>query len=111
LIERLCQIDVTLENAWKNRSLKIMGTGSSSPCLGNFFLFIPKDLSRINSELAKECKTVDLVILEGMGRAIHTNFYTNFHVDSLKLAVFKNPKTAEWLNALLYDSICIFSQK
>lgn len=36
---------------------------------------------------------VDLVVLEGMGRAIHTNFNAKFKVDSLKLAVLKN----EWL--------------
>lgn len=35
----------------------------------------------------------DLIILEGMGRAVHTNLNAKFKVDSLKLAVLKN----EWL--------------
>lgn len=35
---------------------------------------------------------VDLVILEGMGRAVHTNLYAQFKVDCLKVAVIKN----EW---------------
>ena len=63
-----------------------METGSSSPCL---------DLSRINVDLAK-CfinSNVDLVILEGMGRAIHSNYNTKFKCDCLKIAVIKN----EWL--------------
>lgn len=35
---------------------------------------------------------VDLVVLEGMGRAVHTNLYARFKVDCLKVAVIKN----EW---------------
>lgn len=35
----------------------------------------------------------DLVVLEGMGRAVHTNLNAKFTTDSLKLAVVKN----EWL--------------
>ena len=37
--------------------------------------------------------SADLVVLEGMGRAVHTNLYAKFTVDSVKLAVLKN----EWL--------------
>jgi len=36
---------------------------------------------------------VDLIILEGMGRSIHTNYDAVFKCDSLKAAVLKN----EWL--------------
>lgn len=38
-------------------------------------------------------ENIDLIILEGMGRAVHTNLYAKFTVDCLKLAVLKN----EWL--------------
>ena len=33
-------------------------------------------------------KNVDLLVLEGMGRAIHTNLYTAFNCESLKVTVF-----------------------
>ena len=61
-------------------------TGSASPCL---------DLSRINVDLAEVMlsNSVDLIILEGMGRSIHTNYDASFKCDSLKAAVLKN----EWL--------------
>jgi len=52
-------------------------TGSGSPCL---------DLRNINYELAEACESADLVIIEGMGRAMHTNFHAKFLCDSLKLA-------------------------
>ena len=32
----------------------------------------------------------DLIILEGMGRAVHTNFSAAFNCESLKIAVLKN---------------------
>lgn len=35
---------------------------------------------------------VDLVVVEGMGRAIETNLYASFTCDSLKLAMVKHPE-------------------
>lgn len=32
---------------------------------------------------------VDLIIIEGMGRSLHTNLNSTFKVESLKLAVIK----------------------
>ncbi len=71
-----------------NKRLKIIETGSASPCL---------DLSRINSDLAELIieNKIDLVILEGMGRSIHTNYYARFKCDSLKIAILKNKWLAE----------------
>jgi type II pantothenate kinase len=43
-----------------------------------------------------------------MGRAIHTNYYAEFLVDSLKIAVFKNPQIAKELGAQLYEGLCSF---
>lgn len=44
-------------------------------------------------ELCRLMSTVDLVVLEGMARAVQTNLHAKFNVDSLKVAVLKN----EWL--------------
>lgn len=47
-------------------------------------------------QLSPECvaaaEDVDLVVLEGMGRAIETNLYASFSCDSLKLAMVKHPE-------------------
>lgn len=40
---------------------------------------------------------VDLLVLEGMGRAIHTNLYTKFKCECLKVAVLKNKWLAQHL--------------
>ena len=52
---------------------------------------------------------VDLVVLEGMGRAIHTNYYAAFTCDTLKLAMIKNTRLAQTLfNGKSFDSVCRF---
>ena len=47
-------------------------------------------------QLSPECvaaaENVDLVVVEGMGRAIETNLYASFSCDSLKLAMVKHPE-------------------
>ncbi len=89
VIKKACALNETLKHAfYVSKHLIIMETGSSSPCL---------DLSRINVDLAKliVANRVDLVIIEGMGRAIHTNFYAKFKCDCLKVAVLKNQWLAE----------------
>ena len=50
--------------------------GQGCPCL---------DLSRLPRELCQAAQSADLVILEGMGRAILTNFQARFSVAALKV--------------------------
>ncbi|KAJ3038029.1 hypothetical protein HDV00_001073 [Rhizophlyctis rosea] len=99
LIEKITYFDGLIRRSRENGALQVVGTGSASPCL---------DLLHISAELAKACEDVDLVVVEGMGRAIHTNFHAKFRVDSLKIAVFKNPQVAKALGAVMYDALCIF---
>ncbi|CAG8478211.1 6864_t:CDS:10 [Funneliformis mosseae] len=96
VVTSIAEIDHLIAAAWTSKKLSVIGTGSASPCL---------DLRRINDDLAEECKDVDLVVLEGMGRAIHTNYNVKFTCESLKIAVFKNAITAMELGAHMYDAI------
>ncbi len=49
------------------------------------------------------------VIIEGMGRAIHTNYNAKFKCDALKLAMIKNRHLAQALfNGDVYDCVCRF---
>jgi len=87
--KKACVLNSTLKEAYiEKKTLTIIETGSASPCL---------DMSRIQVDLAELiCKNqVDLIILEGMGRAIHTNYDAKFRCDSLKIAVLKNAWLAE----------------
>lgn len=89
VIKKACKLSHVLNEAfYKTEKLILFENGSASPCL---------DLSRININLANAItfNQVDLIILEGMGRAIHTNFDARFKCDSLKSAVIKNKWLAE----------------
>ncbi|CAN1246369.1 Pantothenate kinase 2 [Linum grandiflorum] len=78
--------------------LMVVENGCGSPCI---------DLRQVSSELAAVAKEADLVILEGMGRSLHTNFNARFQCDALKLAMVKNQRLAEKLiEGNIYDCVC-----
>ena len=58
-------------------------------------------------QLAEEMvnEGVDLIVLEGMGRAIHTNFHTKFKCESLKVAVLKNRWLAQHLGGDMFSVV------
>ncbi|KAG4378724.1 hypothetical protein GLYMA_17G089200v4 [Glycine max] len=91
----------TLDSPRENSSsvpLMVVENGCGSPCI---------DLRQVSSELAAAAKDADLIILEGMGRALHTNLNARFQCDALKLAMVKNQRLAEKLiKGNIYDCIC-----
>lgn len=49
-------------------------------------------------------------VIEGMGRAIHTNLHARFKCDTLKLAMIKTARLAVKLfGGSLYDCMCSFT--
>ncbi|KAL0341543.1 UNVERIFIED_CONTAM: Pantothenate kinase [Sesamum calycinum] len=80
--------------------LMVVENGCGSPCI---------DLRQVSSELAAAAKDADLIILEGMGRALHTNYNAKFKCDALKLAMVKNQRlAAKLINGNIYDCVCRF---
>ncbi|GFR49108.1 hypothetical protein Agub_g10904 [Astrephomene gubernaculifera] len=81
--------------------LYVVANGQGSPCL---------DLRRVPDRLAEACVGVDLLVIEGMGRAIHTNLHATFTCDVLKLAMIKTERLARKLfGGGLYDCICVYA--
>lgn len=64
------------------------------------------DLSNVSDELNAAAEGVDLVVLEGMGRAVESNFDAKFKVDSLQLAILKDQAVATRMGGKLYDCVC-----
>ncbi|KAM3381091.1 pantothenate kinase 2 [Capsicum galapagoense] len=78
--------------------LMVVENGCGSPCI---------DLRQVSSELAAAAKDADLVILEGMGRSLHTNYNAKFKCAALKLAMVKNQRlAAKLVNGNIYDCVC-----
>ncbi|XP_042557851.1 4'-phosphopantetheine phosphatase [Dipodomys spectabilis] len=96
--ERIAAMDPIVHSALREEKLLLVQTGSSSPCL---------DLSRLDQGLAVLVRErgADLVVIEGMGRAVHTNYHAALRCESLKLAVVKNAWLAERLGGRLFSVI------
>jgi len=83
LLEQVALVNEEIARALQETRLWVMDSGQASPCL---------DLGRITRSLADALVSndVDLVVIEGMGRVIHTNLNAKFNCDVLKVAVIKN---------------------
>ncbi|KAG2636416.1 hypothetical protein PVAP13_2NG449600 [Panicum virgatum] len=100
LVDAMAGIQDDLKDAPESVPLMVVENGCGSPCI---------DFRQVSSELAAAAKDADLLILEGMGRALHTNLNARFKCDALKLAMVKNQRLAEKLfNGNIYDCICKF---
>eukprot|EP00112_Aurelia_sp_Birch-Aquarium-sp1_P015547 Seg3456.1 transcript_id=Seg3456.1/GoldUCD/mRNA.D3Y31 product="Pantothenate kinase 4" protein_id=Seg3456.1/GoldUCD/D3Y31 len=92
--ERIADVCPVIKNALADGQLRIMETGAGSPCI---------DLRRIDASLAEEMKEADLIVFEGMGRSIHTNYDAKFSCETIKLAVLKNPWLAKKFGGKTFD--------
>ncbi|CAH1781675.1 unnamed protein product [Owenia fusiformis] len=90
LMKKVAEISSVIAGALQDQKLQVLASGQGSPCL---------DLRCIDHDLAETLKQneTDLVVIEGMGRAVHTNLHSAFSCDSIKIAVLKN----RWLAARL----------
>lgn len=53
---------------------------------------------------------VDLIIIEGMGRTLHTNLYAKMKCECLKLAIVKNRWLAQKLGGEMFAVICKYEK-
>lgn len=104
ILQRASLICPVLAAAMATGDLVVRSSGQRGPCL---------DLRTISVALCSEMKIrgVDLIILEGMGRALHTNLNARLAVDSLKLAVVKNAWLAQRLGGPLFSVIFLYEDK
>ncbi|KAL4715226.1 hypothetical protein ACJJTC_007808 [Scirpophaga incertulas] len=104
ILQRAAIVCPILATALTNGNLVVRSSGQRGPCL---------DLRTISVGLCTEMKMrgVDLIVLEGMGRSLHTNLNARLAVDSLKLAVVKNTWLAQRLGGPLFSVIFIYEEK
>lgn len=102
LIDQIAAWDATVSNALGDGRLELVPSGNGAPLI---------DLKHVSGELveAVERRDADLVVLEGMGRTIETNFDATFRCDALKIAMIKDPGVAGSLGAQLYDLVFRFA--
>lgn len=84
------------------RAGRIATTGTGCDCP----LIDLADVSEACNRVAADC---DLVILEGMGRAVETNYTTPFTCDAIHVAMIKNPHVAAHVGCRMFDLIVKFT--
>lgn len=66
------------------------------------------DLADLSEQCCAAAADSDLLILEGMGRAIESNYDARFTVDAVKLALIKDRMVANVLGVKLFDPVFRF---
>ena len=97
VIQELARVDVDMPALLDAHMFEVVSTGNDIPLI---------DLSDVSDELNAATEDADLVILEGMGRAVESNFDAAFAVDTLHLALLKDPQVAARVGGELFDCVC-----
>ena len=97
IVDRLAAADEDLAALISGQMLEVVSTGNDLALI---------DLADVSDELNAAAAEADLVILEGMGRAIESNFNATFIVDSLHLALLKDPHVAARIGGEMNDCVC-----
>jgi len=97
VVEQLAANDDDLAALIRAEMFEVVSSGSEE-CL--------IDLLDVTEELNEAAADADLLVLEGMGRSVETNFDTSFTVDTLKIAILKDNHVASRIGGETFDCIC-----
>ncbi len=103
LIGSIAGWDTIIGQALAGGRLKLIPSGNGAPLI---------DLTRCSPQLADAVERCgpDLVVLEGMGRALETNFDAPLACDTLKIAMIKDAGVAEVYGGEVFDLVFRFDQ-
>ncbi|CAI5985472.1 unnamed protein product [Closterium sp. NIES-64] len=88
--------DETISAGIDSGRILIVNSGSDVPVA---------DLAHISPELAFAAEDAELVIMEGMGRAIETNLHALLTCDKLNIGMVKHKEVADFLGGRIYDCV------
>ncbi len=90
---------IATERSLADLPIEIVSTGTGEPLI---------DLSAVSDELNAAAEDADLVIIEGMGRAIESNLDANFTCDALNIGMIKDAMIAKVNGGRVYDVVLRF---
>lgn len=99
LLAELAAVDGVLADLLARQRIVPVDSGGIAPLI---------DLRHISDALNAASADADLVILEGMGRAVGSNFDAQFRVDSVKICMLKDPLFASRLGGRNFDTVLRF---
>eukprot|EP00884_Botryococcus_braunii_P019349 jgi/Botrbrau1/6098/Bobra.177_1s0035.1 len=99
VVAEAVQLDPILSRAVSEQALRVVSSGNDLCVI---------DLRKVSEAVNGEAEDADLMVLEGMGRAIETNLNATFDCDVLKLGMIKHREVATLLSGRMYDCVCKF---
>jgi len=99
VMKGVAEVDAVLRYLLQSRRIHLVGTGSKYCLL---------DFRGVSEACNEEAAGTDLIILEGMGRSIESNWNARFTCPTLKIAMLKDEWDAKKLGGKLYDLVCKF---
>ena len=98
IVERISGFDEIINAALRERKLELVASGNDVPLI---------DLTQVSRDLveAAERRGVDLVVLEGMGRGVESNFHAPFTCDVVKVAMLKDIYVAKSVGGEVFDLV------
>ena len=99
LLDRLAACDTVLRQQRAEGLLDTVDSGGDTPLI---------DLSRVSDACNTVAADSDLIILEGMGRGVESNWTERFTCDVWRFALLKDRTVVRWLGARLFDAVCRF---
>ena len=99
IVQELALVDPDLASYLEAGLFEVVSTGNDIPLI---------DLSEVSDELNAAAEDADLVVLEGMGRSVESNLNTEFAVDSMQLALLKDPRIAARVGGTVFDCVCTY---
>ncbi len=97
ILGQLATLDEELSSYISAGLFEVVSTGNDIPLI---------DLAEVSDELNSASEGADLVVLEGMGRSIESNFNTEFSVDSIQQCLLKDPTIAAHVGGKVFDCVC-----
>lgn len=99
LLDQLAESDPVLAKLQADGLISTVVSGGDTPLI---------DLGQITDECNKSAAESDLIVLQGMGRGIESNWTEPFVCDVWRVALLKDRTVAQWIGANLFDAICRF---
>jgi uncharacterized protein with ATP-grasp and redox domains len=102
VVELLAGRDAELAALIRADMFEVVSTGNDVPLI---------DLSEVSDELNVTAADAELIVLEGMGRSIESNFDASFGVDAIWLGMLKDEHVAAVIGAELFDCVCKYAPR
>jgi type II pantothenate kinase len=99
LLRQLAERDPYMTRMLAEDRIAAVGSGGDTPLI---------DLGEVSNECNAEAVRSDLVVLEGMGRGVESNWDQRFKCDAWRIALLKDESVVRYHRAKLFDVVCRF---